>query len=96
MRSDDIEGVMQLDLNRKDPIMKRFIAAVSFAVLAVPAAAFAADAGAPYEQNQIDRALPDVTNPVVESASAGPTNAPAGIWASGVWADDSSFIAPAK
>lgn len=75
--------------------MKRFIAALSFAVLAVPAAAFAADAGAPYDQNLVDRTLPDVRNPVVvESASAGRTDAPASIWATGVWADDPSFIAP--
>jgi hypothetical protein len=46
--------------------MKRFIAAVSFAILAVPAAAFAA---APYDQS---------------------------IWATGAWADDPSFIAPAQ
>ena len=39
--------------------MKRLITAVSFAVLAVPA--FAAERGAPYEQTQADRALPDVS-----------------------------------
>jgi hypothetical protein len=36
--------------------MKRYIAAASFAVLAVPAFA----AGLPYEQNQVDRAQPAV------------------------------------
>ena len=36
--------------------MKRFIAAVSFAALAAPAAA----AGLPYEQNVIDRMLPNL------------------------------------
>lgn len=72
--------------------MKRFIAAVSFAALALPAFG----AGAPYDQNLVDRALPDIQNPVVAgSASAGPTNAPASIWATGVWASDPSFIAPA-
>lgn len=77
--------------------MKRIIAAVSFAVLAVPAAAFAADAGAPYDQNRVDRGLPDIQNPAIaESASAGPTNAPVSIWATGVWANDPSFIAPAQ
>lgn len=97
MRRLHIEGVVQPDLNGKDSIMKRFIAAVSFAVLAVPAAAFAADAGAPYDQSVVDRALPDVANPVVaESASTGATNAPVGIWATGVWANDPSFIAPAQ
>jgi hypothetical protein len=49
--------------------MKRLIAAVSFAVLAVPA--FAAERGAPYEQTQFDRALPRVS----ENASAGATAA---------------------
>lgn len=43
--------------------MKRFIAAVSFAALAVPA--FAAEA--PFEQTELDRALPQVS----ESASTG-------------------------
>ena len=38
--------------------MKRFIAAVSFAVLAVPA--FAAEMGAPFEQTELDRALPQI------------------------------------
>ncbi len=36
--------------------MKRLITAVSFAVLAVPAFA-----GAPYDQNEVDRALPQIT-----------------------------------
>jgi hypothetical protein len=38
--------------------MKRIIAAVSFAVLAVPA--LAAERGAPFEQTELDRALPQV------------------------------------
>lgn len=38
--------------------MKRLIIAASFAVLAVPAFAF--EAGLPYEQTVIDRALPNV------------------------------------
>jgi len=42
--------------------MKRLITAVSFAVLAVPAFA-----GAPYDQIEVDRALPQIE----ESASAG-------------------------
>jgi hypothetical protein len=61
--------------------MKRIIAAVSFAILAAPA--FAAESGAPYDQNLVDRALPNVQNPVVEEAT-------------GVWAEDYSFIAPAQ
>lgn len=38
--------------------MKRLITAVSFAVLAVPA--LAAQTGAPYDQNEVDRALPPI------------------------------------
>lgn len=45
--------------------MKRLITAVSFAVLAVPA--LAAQTGAPYDQNEVDRALPQIE----ENASAG-------------------------
>ncbi|MGH8666220.1 MAG: hypothetical protein ACREUX_18320 [Burkholderiales bacterium] len=74
--------------------MKRIIAAVSFAILAAPA--FAAESGAPYDQNLVDRALPNVQNPVVEEATGGSTAAPGSIWATGVWADDYSFIAPAQ
>lgn len=79
--------------------MKRIIAAVAFAVLAVPAFAFAADASAPYDQTVIDRALPDVRNAALAdqpSASAGPTSAGSSGWATGVWADDPSFVAPAR
>jgi hypothetical protein len=77
--------------------MKRIIAAVAFAVLAVPVFAFAADRGAPYEQNVIDRALPDVHNPVVAdqpSASAGATSRGGSGLATGPWANDWNFIAP--
>jgi hypothetical protein len=74
--------------------MKRIIAAVSFAVLSAPV--FAVEIGAPYDQNLVDRALPNVQNPVVEEATGGSTFAPGGIWATGVWADDHSFIAPAQ
>ena len=61
--------------------MKRIIAAVAFAVLAVPAFAFAADASARADE---------------PTASAGPTNAGSSGWATGVWADDPGFIAPAQ
>lgn len=77
--------------------MKRIIAAVAFAVLAVPVFAFAADRGAPYEQNVIDRALPDVRNPAVAdqpSASAGATSKGSSGLATGPWANDRNFIAP--
>jgi hypothetical protein len=43
--------------------MKRFVAAVSFAIFAAPAAA----AGLPYEQNVIDRMLPNIEEPVASS-----------------------------
>ena len=42
--------------------MKRLVTAVSFAVLAIPAFA-----SAPYDQNQVDRALPQIE----DNASAG-------------------------
>jgi hypothetical protein len=74
--------------------MKRIIAAVSFTVLAAPA--FAVEIGAPYDQNLVDRALPNVQNPVVEEGTGGSTSAPGSVWATGVWADDPSFIAPAQ
>ncbi len=67
--------------------MKRIIAAVSLAVLAVPA--FAVEAGAPFEQNQLDRALPSVQERA-DSASYGATQS------KDVWANDYNFIAPAK
>jgi len=46
--------------------MKRLITAVSFAVLAVPAFA----AGLPYDQNLVDRALPDVKVEAIETQSS--------------------------
>lgn len=67
--------------------MKRILAAVSFAVLAAPA--FAAEVGAPFEQNQLDRALPNVQERA-DNASYGAT------LDSSVWANDYNFIAPAQ
>ncbi|HEX2198226.1 MAG TPA: hypothetical protein VHG88_06350 [Burkholderiales bacterium] len=63
--------------------MKRLIAAVSLAALSVPA--FAVEVTAPYDQNLVDRALPNIQIPA--PASQGSTN---------VWANDPSFIAPAQ
>jgi len=77
--------------------MTRIIAAVAFAVLAVPA--FAAGSSAPFEKSQLDRTLPNVQNPPVaeqDRASAGSTNAAGSTWATGVWANDHNFIAPAQ
>jgi hypothetical protein len=79
--------------------MKRIIAAVAFAALAVPAFAFAADTSAPFEKSQFDRTLPNVQNPAVAEqarASAGPTNETGSAWATGVWANDYNFIAPTQ
>jgi hypothetical protein len=47
--------------------MKRLIAAVSFAVLAVPAVA--AESGKPFEQLDLDRALPQINLSAVEARS---------------------------
>ena len=63
--------------------MKRLIAAVSFAVLAAPVFA---DNGAPFEQTQFDRGLSVQS----DNASSGSSNA------TGVWANDYNFIAPAQ
>jgi hypothetical protein len=77
--------------------MKRFIAAVSFAALAVPAFAFAAEVSAPFEKTQFDRILPTIQNPVdAERVSAGSTGGSSGNWANGAWASDHNFIAPAE
>jgi hypothetical protein len=79
--------------------MKRIIAAVALAVLAVPAFAFAPEPSAPFEKSQLDRTLPNVQNPPVaeqDRASAGSTNATGSTWATGVWANDHNFIAPAQ
>ena len=67
--------------------MKRIIAAVSFAVLAAPV--FAAEVGAPFEQYQLDRVLPNIEIRASD-ASAGSTAK------TDVWAQDYNFIAPAQ
>ncbi len=69
--------------------MKRIIAAVSFAVLAAPV--LAAEVSAPFEQTQLDRALPIILDQDADRASAGATSAK-----DNVWADDHNFIAPAQ
>jgi hypothetical protein len=75
--------------------MKRIIAALSFAVLSAPV--LAAEVSAPYDQSLVDRALPNIEfAPVAEQATGGSTSAPRSIWATGVWANDPSFIAPAQ
>jgi hypothetical protein len=73
--------------------MKRLIAAVSFAVLATPVLA------TPFEQTELDRALPEISVEVAPSASAGETRSDVEIAAPAVessWENDHNFIAPAK
>lgn len=77
--------------------MKHIIVAAAFALLAAPA--FAADTQAPYEKDQFDRTLPDIQSRAVADqarASTGSTSAPTAIWATGVWAKDHNFVAPAE
>ena len=62
--------------------MKRLIAAVSFAVLATPA--FAVEIGKPFEQLDLDRALPDI-----ELRRTAEESRPVFMWA-----NDPYFIAP--
>jgi hypothetical protein len=66
--------------------MKRILVAASLAVLAAPA--FAVEISAPYEQAQVDRILPNVTQRG-ERAGSGSTQTQANPWAS-----DWNFIAP--
>jgi hypothetical protein len=72
--------------------MKRIIAAVSFAALAVPALAL--EHGKPFEQTEVDRALPQVKDPApapkrsTDSRSQPPSS-------QSPWANDWNFIAPA-
>jgi hypothetical protein len=86
--------------NAKESIMKRIIAAVSFAALAVPALTFAADTSAPYEKTQFDRMLPSVGNSAAAEqaadASAGPSGETGKSLATGAWAHDHNFISPAE
>jgi hypothetical protein len=64
--------------------MKRILAAVSFAVLALPA--FAVQVSAPYEDSQNDRVLSNVQTRGDSKASNSQSNP---------WANDYNFIAPA-
>jgi hypothetical protein len=67
--------------------MKRTLVAFSFAVLAIPA--FAVETSAPYEQSQVDRVLPSVTQNS-ERASSGSTQKEG----NNPWASDWNFVAP--
>jgi hypothetical protein len=68
--------------------MKRIIAAVSFAVLAAPV--FAVEVSAPFEQTQLDRAVPNVQERA-DHASSGSTSGKEKIWA-----NDYNFTSPAE
>ena len=72
--------------------MKRMIAAVSFAVLTVPA--FADDRLMPYEQLQVDRGQAPAAMPH-DRTSGGSHTATSTAYATGVWSGDWNFIAPA-
>ena len=86
--------------------MKRTLIAVAVALLASPALAL--EAGPPFEQNELDRTLPNVPERATQFArAAGDTRTDAGpddqapaqasagsLWARGPWAHDWNFIAP--
>jgi hypothetical protein len=68
--------------------MKRILVALSFAAFAAPV--FAAEISAPYEQVQVDRAVPSIQSGS-NGASTGSTKTEAN-----PWANDWNFIAPAQ
>jgi len=77
--------------------MRRFIAAVSFAALAVPALAYEDGPSrfkdrAPLEQTQPDRRPVGVRGPM--PSAPGPAGATAGTPSPGVRENDQNFIAP--
>ena len=76
--------------------MKRLVVAVSFVAFAVPALA---DSGAPFEQNQLDRMLPEMEGrPVRYAMSTDGVISDRSIASdrdsNGVWANDHNFVAP--
>jgi hypothetical protein len=82
------------EIDMKTLWLKTLVVAVSLAA----STAYAAEAGAPFEITQFDRTLPNVpqsTGPA--PASGGASVVPSGVGlASGVWANDHNFIAPAR
>ena len=70
--------------------MKRILAAVSLAVLALPA--FAVQVSAPYEDTQNDRVLPNIQ---IRGERNSNTSNTQGKSQSNPWANDYNFIAPA-
>jgi len=70
--------------------MKRTLAAIAFAVFAIPA--FAVQVSAPYEDTQNDRVLPNVQTRGERDSKASNTQSKT---ESNPWANDYNFIAPA-
>jgi hypothetical protein len=68
--------------------MKRLIAAVALSSLAFSASAL--EIGKPFEQLDLDRALPNIAFAPADAASTGSTQS-----AQSPWANDYNFIAPA-
>lgn len=80
--------------NVKDPVVDQSAAAGASAAQGFTGF----NAGAPYEQAQVDRALPSVKDPVVRRRTtqvAGPATSADFNEATGPWANDWNFIAPA-
>jgi hypothetical protein len=75
--------------------MKRIIAVVSFAALALPA--LAVEHGKPFEDTELDRQLPQVNVPApADKRTAADTKTRASRTSeSSPWANDWNFIAPA-
>ena len=71
--------------------MKRIIAAVSHAALAVPA--LAVEHGKPFEETELDRQLPQINIPAPADKRTVDANKRAS--PSSPWANDWNFIAPA-
>ncbi|HJY77189.1 MAG TPA: hypothetical protein VKE95_11185 [Burkholderiales bacterium] len=69
--------------------MKRIIAAVAFAALAVPA--LAVEHGKPFEQTEVDRALPQVNTPAPADKRSTDSRSQR---SQSPWANDWNFIAP--
>jgi hypothetical protein len=78
--------------------MKRLIALLALAILSVPALA---DSGKPYEQLDVDRALPNLDMAAERSLVAAGGNTRSDVEISvadgeSPWAKDHNFIAPAQ
>jgi hypothetical protein len=74
--------------------MKRIIAAVSFAAIAVPA--LAVEHGKPFEETELDRQLPQINVPApADKRTADTRTRAARTPESSPWANDWNFIAPA-